>query len=91
MQSLAPGQAYSAAVRLSLECDGRTIPLAQVADEWVIAREPQSLPPGEAVVVVEIDGRARRRHVTLPEGMSAPVAKTPVVELSAREQASPAG
>lgn len=70
MKNRAPEGPHSAVVRLWLECSGKTIPLAQVAPDWVIPREPRLLPPGEAVVVVEIDGHPRRRPVFLPQGMS---------------------
>jgi len=85
------GIGHSPRVRLWLESAGRVITLSQVAPDWVIPASPIQLPPGRGVVVSELDGRAYRRHVTLPEGMSAPVAKTPVVELSVHDAASSAG
>ena len=53
-----------------MELAEEVIPLAQVAPEWVIPEQPRDLPSGEAVIVVEIDGRRHRRAVALVDGMS---------------------
>jgi hypothetical protein len=61
---------YSATVRLNLVYAGGVVPLEQVAGDWVIPEKSVVLPPGEAQVVVEVDGRESKRNVYLPEGMS---------------------
>ncbi len=61
---------YSATVRLNLVFSGGVVPLEQVAEIWIIPRKSVVLPPGEAQVVVEVDGRESKRNVYLPEGMS---------------------
>jgi hypothetical protein len=61
---------HSPRVRLWLEQDGQRLRLRQVAPDWVLPDQPVSLPPGEAIVVSEIDGRQYRRAVVLPEGVT---------------------
>lgn len=61
---------YSASVRLWLEYGNRIVPLSHTARDFVIADTAVEMPPGDAVVVVEVDGVPSRRAVTLPGGMS---------------------
>jgi hypothetical protein len=61
---------YSASVRLWMECGDHVVPLSHTARDFVIADAPVDLPPGDAIVVVEVDGTPMRRDVTLPGGMS---------------------
>ena len=63
-----PG-AYSAAIRIWLEAGDRVIQLAQLDADWVIPQAPTELPPCEADIVLEVDGRAVRRRVSLPDGI----------------------
>lgn len=70
MNRLHESPGYSATVRLSLVYGGGVIPLEQVAGDWIIAEKSIVLPPGEAQVVVEVDGRESKRKVYLPEGMT---------------------
>lgn len=61
---------YSANVQLHLEVDGRTVDLAQIGPDDVIANDPIDLPPCEADVVMHVDGEERRWRVSLVNGMS---------------------
>lgn len=69
---------FSAEVDLWLETDHGRVELAQVSSTFLIADEPQILPPCAGVVVTMIDGDEQRSAVELPDGMSPEVQFTPV-------------
>jgi hypothetical protein len=58
-------------VQLSLETSGRVYPLAQIGPDFVVLREPTDLPPGNAEVVMRVEGSEQRWRVTLPNGATA--------------------
>jgi len=70
MESTATPRTYSADVRLHLEVDGRVVSLAQTGPEHIMVREPIDLPPCDAEVIVNVDGREHRSRVWLVDGMS---------------------
>jgi hypothetical protein len=51
---------HSSQVTLRLAVNERTIPLAQIARDWVILAEPTELEPGPAEVVLHVDGTPER-------------------------------
>jgi hypothetical protein len=51
---------HSAEVSLRLVVGGQTIPLAQIARDWVIPARPTELLPGPAEVVLHVDGAPQR-------------------------------
>jgi hypothetical protein len=51
---------HSAQVSLRLVVGGRTIPLAQIARDWIILAEPTELKPAPAEVVLHVDGVPER-------------------------------
>jgi len=51
---------HSSQVTLRLVLDGRTIPLAQIARDWVVLAGPTELDPGPAEVVLHVDGAPKR-------------------------------
>jgi hypothetical protein len=59
---------YSADVRLRLEAEGRTWPLAKMGKNHVVAACPIELPPCDAVVILTVDGAERRWNVRLIDG-----------------------
>lgn len=50
--------------------NGTQYPLGAVAPDWVRLRDATELPPGEADVVITVDGQTSRKRVVLPEGAS---------------------
>jgi len=50
----------SAEVSLRLVVGGQTIPLSQIARDWVILAEATELEPGPAEVVLQVDGAPER-------------------------------
>jgi hypothetical protein len=59
---------YSSLVRLYLVCEGQTYDLAQIAPNSVTLRKPAELPPGNAEVVMVVDGDEHRWPVVLEHG-----------------------
>jgi len=45
--------------------------IGQLGPDFLILRDPADQPPGEAEIVVSIDGRVRRWLVQLPDGLAA--------------------
>lgn len=61
---------YSAEVRLRLIVDGREYALSQIGPDCIAPREPITLPPCEAEVVMLVDDHRRVWRVWLPDGIS---------------------
>jgi hypothetical protein len=57
-KSIARG-GHSAAVRMELHVDGRILRPSHAAADYLIFREPQSIPPGLGRLVITIDGIAQ--------------------------------
>ena len=69
MAQLTRPAAYSADVKIRLQCADRTIELSQAAPNWIIVKVPTELAPCEAEIVLEIDGSPSSRRVFLPDGI----------------------
>ena len=61
---------FSATVDLKLIVGDHTYDLGQVGPELVIFRNPVSLPPCDAVLVMTIDGHEQRSNIRLLDGAS---------------------
>lgn len=63
---------HSAIVILRLACNGQTYSLSHVGSEFVVAREPCTLPKGaEGDLLISIDGNERAVRVSFPDGVRA--------------------
>jgi hypothetical protein len=62
---------YSSKVQLFLEMLGRVYSLSEIDPDFVTLREPADLPPGNADVVMRVDGSEQRWPVELPHGAAA--------------------
>jgi hypothetical protein len=60
---------YSPPIRITLEVDGMSFDVAEVGPDHVTLRSPRDCGPMQAVLVVDIDGRIKRRQLMLPEGI----------------------
>jgi hypothetical protein len=62
---------HSAEVRMWLDCGphGR-VDLSRVTPTSVVAREPRDVPPGDADLVVVVDGEEMRTRVHIANGLS---------------------
>ena len=58
---------YSAVVTLQLLVNGHVYPLAQTAPDFVILKEPATIPAGPGTVVTIVDGNERRSDVIILE------------------------
>jgi hypothetical protein len=61
---------YSAEVRLRLEAQGKSWPLAKIGKNHVVPAGELELPPCDAVIVMTVDGNERRWDVRLVDGAS---------------------
>jgi hypothetical protein len=59
---------YSSRVCLFLETGGRSYSLSQIGPRFIRLREATYLPPGDAEVVMIVDGSERRWQVEMPNG-----------------------
>jgi hypothetical protein len=50
---------------------GRSVPVVQLGPDFLLVGEPVDLPPGEASMVMQVDGSESQWKVFLPEGISA--------------------
>jgi hypothetical protein len=64
------GNGHCAEVRLELVIDGRALDVEQVGPRSCLLAQPIDVPPGEADVVMHVDGHRRTWRVTLPQGIS---------------------
>lgn len=62
---------YSAEVQIRLVVGPRTLEVASCHSDGCLLRETIDAPPGEAELVIAIDGHERREHVYLAHGLSA--------------------
>ena len=62
---------HSAHVKIDLLLEGRSIPVAQLAPDFLLLDTAINLPPGEATLVLRVDESERHWRVRLPDGASA--------------------
>lgn len=68
---IAPANGYSSEIEGHLLVEERQYPLARLGPETIGLRTPLTFSPGNAEIVLSIDGRVNRMRVFLPEGSSA--------------------
>ena len=61
---------YSTIASFELVCDGRSYRVAQVASDFIIFAQPQSLPAGEADPYIRVEQGELHRRIRLPRGAS---------------------
>jgi hypothetical protein len=66
-----PYRGYSADVRMQLCINGHVLSIGQLGPDFIILDNPAQHPPADAEIALWIDGRERRWHVHLPEGIVA--------------------
>ncbi len=62
---------HSARVNMRLLVGERSVPVVQLGPDFLLVGEPVDLPPGEASMVMQVDGSESRWTVFLPNGISA--------------------
>ncbi len=62
---------HSARVVMTLLCGDRRISVAQAGNSGILVRTlDAAVPKGDATLLVEIDGRKKRKKIVLPEGIA---------------------
>ena len=61
---------HSSVVKMQLLVDAISIPIAQMGPDFVLLREPISLRPGQATLVLRVDHREKRWRIWLPIGVA---------------------
>ena len=72
---------YSPPIRITLELDGTAFDVAEVGSDHVTVRSPRDCAPTQALLIVNIDGRIKKRHVMLPEGIKKGREQQPIIRL----------
>jgi hypothetical protein len=62
---------HSAKVRLRLQVNGDDLEVAQVGDGLCVLRDPRPHPPGDAQLIITIDGHTETHPVFLCHGIAA--------------------
>ena len=62
---------HSAQVNMCLLVNGGSIPVAQMGADFLILEKGFDHPPGQAIMVLQVDQSERRWPITLPHGISA--------------------
>lgn len=68
-------RAHSADVQMHLSVNGHVVSIGHLGPDYVILDDPIDHPPGDAQVVLAIDGKERRWQVRLVDGLSASQAR----------------
>ena len=65
---------------MQLYVNGHVLSIGQLGPDFIILRDPSDHPPIEqAEIAVSIDGRERRWHVRLPDGIAAGQPETRII------------
>jgi hypothetical protein len=67
---ISESSSYSAHVDMFLVLDDHKLPLGQLGPAHCILEQEREFPPGDAEIVLIIDGRESRMPVYLPNGIS---------------------
>jgi hypothetical protein len=62
--------AHSAQVEMELLVNGSSIGITHMGPDYVLIESPTDHPPGDASIVLKVDGSQTRWNVRLPEGIS---------------------
>ena len=62
---------HSARVNMRLLVGELVVAVVQLGPDFLLVSEPLDLPPGEASMVLQVDGSESRWKVFLPQGISA--------------------
>lgn len=72
---------YSPPIRITLQLDGFEFDVANVGADHVILRLPRDCGPANGTLIVNIDGRIKKRHIMLPEGILKGRDRQPIIRL----------
>jgi len=81
MSDVTPVTGYSPPIRISLEANGVAFDVAEAGPDHVTLRSPRECAPMRAVLIVNIDGRIKRRQLMLPDGIQKGRDRQPIIRL----------
>jgi hypothetical protein len=70
---------FSSVADFELLANGQSYAVVQVASDFLILESPQQIPPGEAELIIRVDGEVIHRQITLPEGANPNVGRVPIL------------
>lgn len=70
MTSIVANKPYSANVQLMLHAHGMDHELSKVGPDRIVLRNAVDLPPGDAILTINIDGQMTQHQIRLPDGAS---------------------
>jgi len=74
--------AHSANVQIQLNVNGLSVPVAQLAPDFIILQQAVNHPPAEAELVLRVDESEHRRIVFLPDGLRDDLVRIPIVPVT---------
>ena len=81
MNDLTSVSGYSPPIRITLEIDGTAFDVAEVGPDHVALRSAGDCAPTRAILIINIDGRIKRREVMLPDGIVKGRDRQPIIRL----------
>jgi hypothetical protein len=84
MTAMTSNGGHSAQVKIQLLINGRSVPVAQVGPDFMLLNHPFDLPPGNAILVLQVDESERRWEVRLPNGISSTSNRVAALRLCSR-------
>jgi hypothetical protein len=69
---------HSADVRIQLFVNGHVLKIAQLGPQFLMLDQPVEHPPGDAEILMSVDGKQERWRVHLPGGISPTAPTTPI-------------
>jgi len=72
---------YSPPIRITLEVNGMVMDVAEAGPDHVTLRSQCDCAPMQAILIVNIDGRIKRRRLMLPEGILQGRDRQPIIRL----------
>lgn len=61
---------FSSVADFELLANGQSYGVVQVASDFLILESPQQIPPGDAELIIRVDGEVIHRRIALPQGVT---------------------
>jgi hypothetical protein len=78
MTTIRSTNGHSAEVRIQLFVDGHVLKIAQIGPHFLMLDQLIEHPPGEAEILMTVDGKEERWRVHLPDGIRTTTPTTPI-------------
>lgn len=69
---------FSTVADFELLAGGKTYDVVQVASTFLILQTPQEIPPGDAELIIRVDGEVIHRQIALPNGSTPKMKRVPI-------------